>query len=382
MKRAAIVTLYHNNNNFGGQLQAYALQKVVSSYGVDCVVINYNSQNKYKKMKALSYKTIASRFYHKFQMKFYQQMNPRIKTDFCRKGVLFRAFMEKIPHTQEIHNDNISTIASDYDFWITGSDQVWNPEIFIGSPLYLLNGVNGKKISYAASSLNAKYTNEQAQELRSALDSFSAISVREKGLERAIAHISNKSVSTVLDPTLLLTSDKWNEIAVSPLMKERYAFVYLVHISDEARANIYSYCKKHHLKMIIVPHAQGWYKSADEKYYDIQAAAIGPAEWIGYIKNAEIVFTDSFHGTIFSINYHKQFISFENITGDTHSDNSLRKYSILKQLGLSNRCVPYSFNLENIVTTEIIEYEQVDAILEKLRKKSMDFLETALEIKE
>lgn len=382
MKRVGIVTLYHNNNNFGGQLQAYALQKVVSSYGVDCVVIDYNSKNKYKKIKVLSFKTIASRFYHKFQMKYHQHLNSRIKTDFCRKGVLFRSFMEKIPHTKEIHNEDISAITSDYDYWITGSDQIWNPEIFIGSPLYLLKCVNGKKISYAASSLNAKYTNEQAHELRSALDSFSAISVREKGLETAISKISGESVLTVLDPTLLIASDEWNEIAVYPLMKEQYAFVYLVHISDEARANIYSYCKKHHLKMIIVPHVQGWYKSADEKYYDIQAAAIGPAEWIGYIKNAEIVFTDSFHGTIFSINYHKQFISFENITGDAYSDNSLRKYSILKQLGLLKRCVPYSFNLENTVTTEKIEYEQVDAILDKLRKKSRNFLETALEIKE
>ena len=82
MKRADIVTLYHNNNNFGGQLQTYALQKVVSSYEIDCVVINYNSQNKYKKMKAHSFKTIASRFFHKFQMIFYQQIYPRIKADF------------------------------------------------------------------------------------------------------------------------------------------------------------------------------------------------------------------------------------------------------------------------------------------------------------
>ena len=263
----------------------------------------------------------------------------------------------------------------------TGSDQVWNPEAFTGSPLYLLKSVKGKKISYAASSLNAEYTKEQAAELHHALESFTAISVREKGLEKVISNISGKTVVTVLDPTLLLTSDEWNKIAVKPTVKEKYAFVYLVHISDEVRKSIYNYCKKHKLKMIIVPHAQGWYKSADEKYYDVQAAAIGPAEWIGYIKNAEIVFTDSFHGTIFSVNYHKEFISFENVTGNSRIDNSLRKYSILKQLGLSARCVPYSYDLNSGILSSEIDYSQVDNKLNVLRENSRNFLETALEIK-
>lgn len=381
MKRAAIVTLFHNNYNFGGQLQAYALQTVITSYGIECDIIDYNPQNKYKKMKALSYKTIISRFYHKFQMKFHQMLNSQLKSDFDRKGMLFQVFMNNMQHTKEIHNKDISTIAADYEYWITGSDQVWNPEAFTGSPLYLLKGVSGKKFSYAASSKNAKYDSRQKEELKNALESFSAVSVREKGLEKAIADISGKTVTTVSDPTLLLSSREWDSIAVEPSIKEKYAFVYLIHISNEVRRNIFNYCRKHKLKMVIVPHAQGWYKSADEKFYDIQAAAIGPAEWIGYIKNADVVFTDSFHGTVFSVNYHKQFVSFENVTGNPQIDNGLRKYSVLKQLGLLARCVPYSHDLDSGIISSKIDYIRVDERLNMLRKQSRGFLEKALDVR-
>lgn len=130
--------------------------------------------------------------------------------------------------------------------------------------------------------------------------------------------------------------------------------------------------------MVIVPHAQGWYKSADEKYYDIQTAAIGPREWIGYIKNAEIVFTDSFHGTVFSVNYHKNFWSFENLTGNEKTDKCFRKYSILRKIGLEHRRVPYSFDIKQEPIDEPIDYEDADKKLSCLKKHSMHFWESAL----
>ena len=382
MNTAAIVTIYHTNYNFGGQLQAYALQRVVASYGIQCKVVDYYSRNKYKKMKALSVSTISSRFFHKLQMKVYLIFNPRMKAEFSKKKALFRQFMNDIPHTGEVNNDGIASVASAYDYWIVGSDQVWNPEGFTGSPLNLLRGVNGKKISYAASSLNAKYTPEQADVLRDSLDSFSDISVREIGLEKAIRQITGKPVYTVLDPTLLLNANEWDKFAVEPELKEKYAFVYLIHFSDEVRRNIYDYCKKVGLKMVIVPHAQGWFKSADEKYFDVQATAIGPAEWIGYIKNAEIVFTDSYHGTIFSVNFHKKFLSFEKLSGDAEKDSGLRKYSILSQLGLSDRCVPYSYCLDTAMLAEDIDYATTDFRLDELRRESIGFLSKALDISE
>lgn len=382
MKRVAIVTLYYMNFNFGGQLQAYALQNYISNLGFECEVISYNSQNKFKKIKCLTPKILFSRFFHKFQMKYHTMLNPRLRKSFNKKAVLFTRFMKSIPHTSEVHNDDIEKISSLYDYWITGSDQVWNPEIFVGSPLYLLKYINGKKISYAASSNNAQYKTEQASEIKSSLKSFSAISVREKGLEKAISSITKRSVSTVLDPTLLLEEKNWNRVAVLPTVKKKYAFVYLIHISDEVRKNIFEFCHSNNLTMIIVPHAQGWYKTADEKYYDKQAAAIGPAEWIGYIKNAEIVLTDSYHGTIFSMIYHKQFLSFENVSGDPHKDEGLRKYSILNQLGVSDRCIPYSFDLNCDLPFAPIDYERVDSKLKILREKSSCFLKNALDIEE
>lgn len=379
MKKAAIITLYHKNYNFGGQLQAYALQKVVSDLGLMVEVIDYDSQNKIKKIKALSPYTIISRFYHKLQMKFHLSLKRELKNGFAKKKVLFDRFMEKIPHSKTYTNDTINTIYNSYDFWIVGSDQVWNPEAFTGASLYLLEGVCGVKMSYAASSLNARYTIEEAKLIKHCLQDFVAISARELGLTNTLSKITERSIKTVLDPTLLLKYNEWDKIAVKPDIDKKYAFVYLVHISDEVRKNIYTYCKKNNLTMIIVPHSQGWYKSADEKYYDIQALAIGPQEWIGYIKYAEIVFTDSFHGTVFSVNYHKRFLSFENLTGDEKKDVGFRKYSFLKSISLETRCVSYSYNLERDFTNVEIDYLIPDSLLEKYRLESVDYLKRALE---
>lgn len=381
MKKVAIVTLYHNNYNFGGQLQAYAMQKVISEYNLLCEVVDYIPNNKFTKIKNLSSKDFIIRFFSKLQMKIFLMKNPTLKTAFNEKLTLFRSFMNLIHHSREIKNEDIQSIAAMYDYWITGSDQVWTPSIFNGAPLYLLEGIDGKKISYAASSKNAIYSKSQMCTLKAALKSFSAISVREKGLEKTISCIAEKTVTTVLDPTLLLTHDEWDKIAVFPKIRDRYAFVYLIHHSDKVRKKIYSYCKKHKLKMIIVPHSQGWYKAADEKYYDVQATAIGPAEWIGYIKNADIIFTDSFHGTAFSVNYHKNFISFEDITGNQNKNNGLRKYSFLKLLGLLERCVPYTHDLNYSFVMNAIDYEQVELRLNLMRKESRKFLEDALDIK-
>ncbi|MBQ9901134.1 MAG: polysaccharide pyruvyl transferase family protein [Clostridia bacterium] len=382
MKKVAIVTLYHNNHNFGGQLQAYALQHVVASYGYICDIVDYNPQNKYKKLKTLTVGTLLVRFYHKTQMKIHQWVNPQMKTDFRKKADLFRQFMNSIPHTEEITNDRISAITSDYDCWIAGSDQIWNPEAFTGGSLYLLEGVLGKKVSYAASSMNAKFTLAQAHVLRKSLDSFSDISVREEGLEKTISEISGKPVTTVLDPTLLLGAGDWDKVTVQPQMTEKYAFVYVIGVSTDVRRRISDYCKKNRFQMVIVPHAQGWYKAADERYFDVQAAAIGPAEWLGYIKNAEIIFTDSFHGTIFSVNYHKKFVSFENLSGDAEKDSGLRKYSILRRLGLADRCVPYSYDLNSEILAEDIDYASVDQRLQELRKHSESYLAKALGLAE
>ncbi|MCM1334431.1 MAG: polysaccharide pyruvyl transferase family protein [Bacteroides sp.] len=380
MKKVAIVTLFHGNYNFGGQLQAYALQKVIAGYGIECEVVNYHPRNKYKRIRVLKFSVVIFRFYHKAQFKIHVLTSKKLKQDFKKKSELFESFMREIPQTKEYCDDMLSDIKDRYDYWISGSDQVWNPEIFYGAPLYLLKGVQGKKISYAASSSNAYYNKKQTEELKISLSDFTALSCREEALTNAIHRVTEKEVFTVLDPTLLPDSKAWDELSIKPDVDEKYAFVYLIHASDIARKNIYYYCHKHNLKMIIVPHAQGWYKSAEEKYYDIQATAIGPKEWIGYIKYAEIVFTDSFHGTIFSVNYHKNFISFEKLTGNEEVDVQSRKYSILKQLSLLERCVPYSFDLEDRIVKTDIDYSMADKVMKELRTSSEDFLKKALDI--
>lgn len=386
MKKVAIVTLYHKNYNFGGQLQAYALQKVVESYGFDCKVVDYIPENNLKKkIKVFSLKTIIPRVLSKCQMKFHLMTNKKLLNGVNNKKILFNKFMDMIPHTSEYDKETFSEICNSFDYWIVGSDQVWNPKFLNGydASIYLLESVTGKKIAYAASSGIPIYTEEQKKILKKALPYFSAISLREIWLSNAISDIISKQTSVVLDPTLLLDSVDWYKLTLQPRINDKFAFVYLVLSCDDTKKNIYDYCKKNGLKMVIVPHAQNWYKSADEKYYDVQALEIGPKEWLGYIKNAEVIFTDSFHATAFSINFHKKFLSFEYLSDDENKNNCSRKYSLLNQLGLLNRCVPYDLNMQdyNIIESDI-DYTSSDEKLNMLRSFSENFLKTALDVKE
>lgn len=380
MKRVAIITLYHKNYNFGGQLQAYALHNIISSYDFECQVVDLAPANKMRKIRIIGLRKTFTRFCDKVKLKFYCAIDRSMKAGMQKKIELFDKFMSEIPHTAEYNDSNIYMIEKDYDYWITGSDQVWNPEAFCLNQVYLLRGItHGIKISYAASHWDAQYTVAQKKLLRNCLRDFAALSAREEALAEIISECIHKPVATVLDPTLLLSSKQWDEIVVLPNVTQKYAFVYLIHPCNRTKKNIYRYCQDHNLKMVIVPHAQGWYKSADEKYYDIQAAAIGPREWIGYIKNAEIVFTDSFHGTVFSVIYHKKFWSFENLTGNEKNNSHFRKYSFLKKLVLDYRCVPYSFDLNQDFTDEPILYGNADKSLNLLKNYSMKYLNSALE---
>ena len=213
---------------------------------------------------------------------------------------------------------------------------------------------------------------------------FKAVSVREEGIRNILMTYNNRvQIETVLDPTMLYCAKTWDEMEIDPnSVNKKYAFVYLIHHSNQTKKNIYNYCKNNDLSMVLVAHAQGWYKKADEAYYDIQVIEFGPREWIGYIKRAEVIFTDSFHGTIYSILYQKQFWSFEKMDKNISNEMLLvlRKYNLLKKLSLLDRCVDYSYIPSNLNDDIEIDYTKVNSLLEIERDRSITFLRNALDL--
>ena len=377
--KTAIVTLYHNNHNFGGQLQAFALQNKIRELGYDCEVIDLDVQDKYRKIKTLGIRKTVSRMCSKIAYRVQMRLHPQLHAGLALRRERFQAFMERIPHTEPLGKHEITERAASYDIWVTGSDQVFNPENFMQSSAYLLDHVQGKtKVAYAVSSLNGKYRKSEKAILKDSLASFTAISAREKPLAETLSEIAGREVATVLDPTLLYPSSFYDTIAQDPPTEEPYAFVYLIHPCDALKKRLYLWCRANGLKMVIVPHAQGWYKSADEKYYDEQALGIGPEEWIGYLKNASVVFTDSFHGTLFSVNYHKIFWSFDKVDPSAEEARRLRSFGFLSQVGLYSRALSYETDLAGRDLLAPPSYEQADECLDELRTASERYLKESL----
>jgi len=317
--KIALLTTYHNNYNYGGLLQAYATTYLLNQ--IDDMTaeqirfpmgysdpINYSKIYRLKKAlnPKLLYKFISSRIISKIIT---LQTRPLL-SNFSVRNTAFSAFEELIPHSsREYTHGNIAECTDKYDLFITGSDQVWNYDWY--NPIFFLNFTDVPKISYAASIGHSSIPDEWKERYREYLKDFKAISVREEDAVAILEPLAPVPVEWVLDPTLLLSSDEWDEICAPRKVEGPYMFCYFLGGSKRDRRVANEVAKKKGLKIVTLPHLLGKYRSVDRSFGDIQLWDVGPKEFISLIKHADFVLTDSFHGSVFSNIYHRPFAAFE-----------------------------------------------------------------------
>lgn len=251
------------------------------------------------------------------------------------------------------------------DIFIVGSDQVWTSGITGGlDPVYLLDfPTKARKISYAASIYGGSIPKSELPVFQRCLADFEKISVREGKLAESIQKACNYPVVTVLDPTLLLNAEKYEElICTERLCENKYLLAYFVTdqpiLANAAKA-IAEYLQ---LRLIEIHYYK---KETENKDY---VADAGPAEFLWYIKHSEYILTNSFHGTVFSILFSKNFYS---IYGE-----DARMDHLLNQLGLASRHI---VNLTENIKIEPVDYKNVGQNLDYLRKASEEFLTESLQ---
>lgn len=344
-KRVGIMTLYYKTYNYGAQMQAYALQKAVSSLGYNCELI---------KFQWCGYKTISS----------YENMGRNVEK--------FQAFSMSIPHSRKLFKpENVHECADTYDAFVCGSDQIWgcadSMPIHV-LPLMTLAFVseNKLKIAYAASMGGAAVTNRISDAIAPSAGRLDAISVREQSSVAFVSDLVGKDVVRTLDPTLLLSRDEWAKISIKPESKEKYLFVYTVGNSEAVD------------KAIRVLQERTGYRVISLSYSQEDNA--GPHEFLGLIQNAEYVLTNSFHGTIFSIIFQKRFLSFCVDRDSTEFSKNIRITDLLHLLNLDNRFVSDETTVTDSLLRETINYETVDRILQIERENSLAFLSNSLRI--
>lgn len=369
MRKIGIVT-FHKAHNYGAMLQAYALEKKLISKGKnDVEIINYYSDeiySNYRVIRPLCKNPLKSLKHFIDDIVLYKKR--RLRFNVFEKFLQDNFEMSKeYKEEKQIKNEKFL-----YDVLITGSDQVWNPKI-VGelSDVYTLNFSkdNVKKISYAASVGSVDYIDEYKEKFIKTLDRLDYISVREDDACKSLNNLTDKKVERVIDPTLLLSKEEWNNTLNNiEKLNNKYIVAYVVEPDDEYIRIVNDLSDKTGLPVVHFGIKNPGYKNVLKSAY-----TEGPLEFVNYIKNAEYVVATSFHATVFSIIFNKKFFVVP------HRKTGARVTNLLDLLNIENRAF-YDFEeFKNIDYTFDTDWNEVNKKLEEEREKSINWLKNAIE---
>lgn len=370
MKKVGIIT-FHASHNYGSMLQAYALQRVILGMGYDCEIINFRSVVQKEMYKPIFMKgTLYGRFVGLIIQAGYA-------LGILKKYRLFEKFLKKdlILSSKEYTTlKDLENADFSYDYYISGSDQIWNIQACDFSYAYFLPFVKfGKRIAYAPS-MGPYVTMSQYMDKNKIIDllkKYDAVSMREVAGSQYISSLINRPVTTVLDPTLLLSSKEYDKLIDNkPLIEEEYIYIYSPWNNEKVYEMAYVLGKKYNKKIVI---SQGLRNKNEMLNWGRKFkiyTAVGPKEFLNLCKNASIICCDSFHAVIFSIIFKKCFFVLSGL-----DDNRIS--TILRLTHLQNR----SFSLEDdyLSASLNIDYTNAYNILEYERIKSLDWLKGNLD---
>lgn len=372
--KIGIVTWFHHKN-YGTILQAYALQKFLKSKGYNCVLVNYIPINKKTFLEKIKSGNLKHRIASKIESRRFKFLESHIKEMILERNRAFENFVTKnIDFTQKAQTSReLFKLNETIDCFICGSDQIWNPENFNG--VYYLNFVNekNKKISYAPSFGVSHIPTSKIEEIRQLVNKFDWLSVREDKGASILKDLTQKDIEVVVDPTLLLSKTDWEQISVSPNINEDYILCYFLGDRKEYWRAVQDLQRITKHKVIIIPARFNAYL----KKYEIRTST-SPEEFIGLIKNAKLVLTDSYHGVIFSLKFERDFYVFKRFKDkDKRSQNS-RIYNILKMLNLEERLVDCNVLKDYKDNYSIENYGEINKVLSREIDDSTAFLTKAL----
>jgi hypothetical protein len=366
MKKVGIIT-FHRAMNYGAVLQAYALEKKILGLGYECEIIDY----RYNKVELYYGRLQPGKFKY---IKGIRNILGTLKNDLFffpkSKKNKFDEFIDKyLKLSKEMYNrDQLINTNLLYDVFITGSDQVWNCACTDFDKEYFLDFVadSHKKNSYGASFGFAELPINYIHKYNDLLKDFEHISVREKHGITIIKDLTGLDAHLCLDPTLLLMKDQWDEIAISP-GKKKYILVYTIAESDSLVEFAKELAKKTGLDIIYIDIGLT-YLNIENRIWDG-----GPREFLGWVSEAEYIITNSFHGTVFSINYHKKFFCELQKTRDAANS---RLENMLDMVCLREREILDGKNSQMLAE---IDYKRIDEIVNKEGEKSLKYLKAILE---
>ena len=353
MRKIGILTL-PVTTNYGGILQLYALYQMLSNLGFPVCYIQ-------RRWNSNSYSLI-----HKIKRFLYQKIVIRRFNNFIASFILSRTAIVDTPEKME-------AIASDFSTIIVGSDQVWRIKNTKGVGLnYFLDFLldeDTKRIAYAAS-FGVEYWEEASSEITKKvgilLKRFDAISVREKSGVEICQKIFDTNAIQLLDPTLLLSSEDYIQ-NLSLRYKKSSVKILGVYLLDESHSKlsiIKKFAAKYRYKIIFLNKASFWVG----KHINEDLVKRNVTSWLSLLYNSDYIITDSFHGTVFSIIFRKNFYTFCN---DERGTTRMESLLNLFHIPMNRLITP---NIEGNLIDSDIDFDKLESIWEYERKKSISFL--------
>lgn len=395
-KRVSISTMYYESINYGGCLQAYALNRVVSiMHNISCCEtlqldvsqeVVESRRNRIKNIFATKgllqgLFVLVGRVFRKL---IYIICRRFFMKRFALRKAKFDLFREKmIPHSSKVYsNRNICETVDAYDVFITGSDQVWSTRWGGLLPLYWLSYVPSikVKIAYAASISCLGFTDEESVIVKEYLADYDAISVREDESKILLDNVLKNDIDIyhTVDPTMLLTRDQWDEICPKRIIDGEYILAYLLEDSKHQRNTIMKYARHKNIKVVTLPHVKNDFRKCDVGFGDIKLYDIGPAEFVNLVKYSVQVFTDSYHGAIFAALFQRDFYAFKRKYNKGADPMDSRIYSLMNTLSIESRVIDDNANPADICKLTPIAYDFVDKKIEFYKSASLEFLAEAL----
>ena len=380
--KIGIVTV-HKAPNYGANLQAYATWKFISDCGHDCEIIDLSlkpegerfplSRPEYYKRNKIALRVRIKQVLRKILvivgLKKTIYTPPPILPAAQKKFETFNKLIKYSSHYETL--EKLYSCPPQYDLYITGSDQVWNPTQHYCLEPFFLTFVDERKrkLSYAASIGIEELTDREKMQFSKWLYSYEAISVRERIAKEILEDVTGRmDIEQVIDPTFLLSQEEWQKFAIKPKCNKPYVLVftlghnpalieYALKLRVETGFDVKAVC------LMAIPYYG--------KEYDSITDAC-PRELIGYMSDAELVLTDSFHGTVFSIlmkskNFYTYLFS--------HAKRNSRMIDLLELMGLSDHIIDNSLSdsFETLMSRSI-NHEKISVIIDSERKRCGNWL--------
>ncbi len=367
--RKAVITTFFKAENYGAALQAYALEDIIQNRNYKPEILNYRDA---------AIEDLYNIFYFKRET-FYLSIRA-----FLGNIIFYRRNRKRHLKFQEFQRDFLKIGEREYrsaedvkrnppnaDIYITGSDQVWNASITEGlSDIYTLNFGEGqiKKVAYAASIGSGILSQSEKENLKEKISGIDCVSVRELTAGQIVGDLLPlKPVAVTLDPVLLRNQEEWEaDLTFNKRKKDKYILAYHVEEDEEYRKAVNALSQMTGLKILHFDRRNRFCNALKSAY------TAGPLEFVSLIQHAEYVITTSFHGTAFSIIFHKKFWVFP------HRQTGSRVNDLLSLLGISERAVQTFEEFSSKDYDSEIDYVRVEKILSQERNKSLEWLENAL----